>query len=475
VTPDTPEASELPESSGRWKVSELLIRGGTLADRYDGANERSSQRADVLIEGPRVVAVGPDIEPPNGAKILDADGCLIGPGLVDLHTHLREPGGEEAETIETGSRAAALGGYTAVVAMPNTEPAIDCASVVRDVLELAKAGCCEVAVAGALTVGREGTTLAPLAEMAAMGVRLFTDDGRGVQDAGLMRRALEYAQPLGITIAQHAEDESLSRGGQMNEGPWSSRLGIPGAPAVAEEVMIGRDIALVRLTGGRLHLMHISSAGAVDLLRRARADGLLVTAEVTPHHLLLTDAEVASFDPVFKVNPPLRGDRDTDALRKAASDGTIDAIATDHAPHAPERKEEPFDTAPPGMLGLETALAIANMVLCSPGEDNAGAMSYGALFDLMSRRPAVIAGLNGIDGVNGAGAGGALGGQGGAIRAGATANLCVFDPAETWTVDPWRLASLARNTPYAGRTLTGRVRHTIFAGEPVVVDGEAQR
>ena len=281
------------------------------------------------------------------------------PGLVDLHAHLREPGGEIAETVESGSRAAALGGYTAVVAMPNTEPAIDSAAVARDVLALGETALAEIAVAGAITIGRRGERLVPMAELAALGVRLFTDDGRGVQHAGLMRRALEYASGLGVVLAQHCEDEQLAAGGHMNEGAWSSRLGIAGQPALAEEAMLARDLALVRLTGAPMHFLHLSTAGAIEMIRRAKADGLAVTAEVTPHHLALCDAAVAGFDPVYKVNPPLRTALDVAAVRAGVVDGVVDAIATDHAPHAPERKEDPFDEAPAGMLGLETALAVA--------------------------------------------------------------------------------------------------------------------
>ena len=419
---------------------------------------RGSRRADVLVEEGRVVAVGEGVEAPSRARVLDAGGCLVAPGLVDLHTHLRQPGREEAETVETGSRAAALGGYTAVVAMPNTEPAIDCAAVVREVRELGEKALCEVAVAGAITVGRAGVRLAPMAEMAALGVRIFTDDGAGVQDARLMRRAMEYASSLGsaggrpVTLAQHCEDAALAAGGHMHEGEWSSRLGIPGLPAEAEDLMVMRDLALARLTGARLHLLHLSTAGSVSLVRQARSAGLPVTAEATPHHFTLTDAAVASYDPVFKVMPPLRAPDDVEAVKAGLADGTIAAIATDHAPHAQEFKEAPFDEAPAGMLGLETALALALGELGLPIE---------RVLALLSWQPARIAGLEGD--------------QGGPVVEGAAANLCVVDPAASWTVDPLRLASRSRNTPYAGRRLTGRVRHTIFRGEPVVVDGEAQR
>lgn len=388
--------------------------------------------------------------------MLDAAGCAVAPGLVDLHTHLRQPGREEAETIETGARAAALGGFTAVVAMPNTEPPLDSAEAVRSVLELARGATARVAVAGAITVGRAGERLAPLAELAALGVRLFTDDGDGVQSAGLMRRALEYAGGLGVTLAQHCEDRSLAAGGAMHEGAWSSRLGLPGSPAAAEEVMVARDIALARATGGRVHFLHLSTAGSVELVRRARAEGLAVTAEAAPHHFTLTDGCAAGFDPVFKVNPPLRPPADVAAVRAGLADGTLDAIATDHAPHAPEGKDLPFDQAPAGMLGLETALALALTELDLP---------LARVLALLSWRPAAIAGLDAAHG----------GDQGGDVTPGAPANLCVVDPGATWTVEPAALASRSRNTPYAGRTLTGRVRHTVLAGEPVVVDGEAQR
>jgi dihydroorotase len=422
---------------------EVLIKGGRVLTPTGLVD------ADVLVRGAAVVAVGHDLE---AKTTLDASGCIVGPGLVDLHTHLREPGHEEAETIDTGARAAALGGYTAVVAMPNTDPPIDSASVVRDVLDIATGAACEVHVAGAITVGRKGERLAPMAEMAALGVRLFTDDGAGVQDGRLMRRAFEYASALDVTLAQHCEDSALAAGGHMHEGEWSSRLGIPGVPAEAEELMAARDIALAHLAGARLHLLHVSTAGTVALVAQAKRDGLAVTAEATPHHFTLTDAEVASYDPVFKVNPPLRTDADVNAIKAGLADGTIDAIATDHAPHAQEAKEAPFDEAPPGMLGLETALSLALTEL---------GLDISAVFALMAIRPAAIAGLGSE--------------HGGLVAEGVTANLCVVDPAATWVVEPAGLASRSRNTPFAGRKLTGRVRHTVLRGEAVVIDGVAQR
>jgi dihydroorotase len=428
----------------------LMIRGGTV---IDSTGER---RADVTIEGARVTAVGDALTKPRGATVLDAGGCVVAPGLVDLHTHLRQPGREESETVETGTRAAALGGFTAVVAMPNTEPALDSAEAVRNVLELGAKATAQVAVAGAITVDRAGQRLAPLAEMAALGVRLFTDDGTGVQSAGLMRRAFQYAQGLGVTLAQHCEDGSLADGGAMHEGAWSSRLGIPGMPAAAEEVMVARDIALARATGGRIHFLHLSTAVSVELVRRARLEGVAVTAEAAPHHFTLTDGCTAGYDPVFRVNPPLRPQADVDAVKSGLADGTIDAIATDHAPHPPELKDLPFDQAPPGMLGLQTALALAITELGLP---------LARVLALLSWQPAAIAGLDPAAG----------GDQGGPVAPGSVANLCVIDPTATWTVDPAALASRSRNTPYAGRSLTGQVRHTVFRGEPVVVDAEAQR
>jgi dihydroorotase len=428
----------------------VLIQGGTVID------QGGERRADVLIDDGRITVVHPDLEPPSGATRLDAGGCIVAPGLVDLHTHLREPGREESETIETGTRAAALGGYTAVVAMPNTEPALDSAEAVRNVLELAAPATAEVAVAGAITVGRAGERLAPMAELAALGVCLFTDDGAGVQSAGLMRRALEYSTGLGVTLAQHCEDESLAGGGSMHEGAWSSRLGLPGIPALAEEVMVARDIALVRESGGRVHFLHLSTAASVELVRQAKVEGLAVTAEAAPHHFSLTDGCTRHYDPVFKVNPPLRPQSDLDAVKAGLADGTIDAIATDHAPHAPELKDLPFDQAPPGMLGLQTALSLALGELDLP-------MAH--VLALMSWQPAAIARLDPAHG----------GDQGGPVTPGAVANVCVIDPAATWTVDPAALASRSHNSPYGGRPLTGRVRHTVFRGEPVVVDGEAQR
>jgi len=423
----------------------IVLKGGRL---LDAGGERV---ADVVVDDAtgRIEAVGVDL---SADRVLDAGGCVVAPGLVDLHAHLRQPGREEAETVETGSRAAALGGYTCVVAMPNTEPAIDCASVARDVLLLGRSSTCDVRTSAAITIGRGGERLTEMAELAALGVRLFTDDGNGVQDGRLMRRALEYASGLGITLAQHCEDEALSAGGHMHEGEWSSKLGIPGQPAEAEELMVMRDLALSRLTGARVHFQHLSTAGSIAMVRAAKAGGLPVTAEATPHHFTLTDAACGSYDPVFKVNPPLRPEADVAAVKAGLADGAIDAIATDHAPHTPEQKELPFDQAPPGMLNLETALAMALTELELP---------LAQVLALLSWRPAAIAGVGDA--------------HGGPIEVGRLANLCVIDTSATWTIDPAKLASKARNTPFAGRQVRGRVRHTLLRGEPVVIDAEAQR
>jgi dihydroorotase len=422
----------------------LVVKGGTVVDQ---GGERV---ADVVVgDDGHIAAVGPDL---SADRVLDASGCVVGPGLVDLHTHLRQPGQEEAETIETGARGAALGGYTCVLAMPNTTPAIDCAGIVREVLELGRAAPCDVLTSGAITVGRAGEQLAPLGEMADLGVRFFTDDGSGVADAALMRRALEYATGLRVVLAQHCEDPVLSGGGHMHEGEWSARLGIPAQPPEAEELMVMRDIALARLTGARVHFQHLSTSGSIAMVRAAKAGGLPVSAEATTHHLCLTHAECASYDPVFKVNPPLRTAEDVAAVRVGLADGTIDCIATDHAPHTQEAKEAPFDQAPPGMLGLETALALALTELDLP---------VGEVLGLLSWRPAEILGVQDR--------------HGGPVEEGRWANLCVIDPEQRWVVDPAALASRSRNTPYAGRELRGRVRHTLLDGEPVVVDGEAQR
>lgn len=429
--------------------SAVVIRGGTVVD------STGRRRADVAVSAGSISFVGPSVaqaDVPAGALVLDASGCIVAPGLVDLHAHLRQPGREEAETVQSGSRAAVLGGYSAVVAMPNTEPAVDSVAMVREVMALGAEACCEVAVAAAITVGRGGERLAPMAELAGAGVRLFTDDGNGVQDAGLMRRALEYSSALGVILAQHCEDSSLAAGGHMNEGEWSSRLGLAGIPAEAEEVMVMRDLALSRLAGTPMHFLHLSTAGSVAMVRAAKRSGLAVSAEAAPHHFTLTEAAVASYDPLYKVNPPLRSATDVESVKAGLGDGTLDAIATDHAPHSEEAKELPFDQAPPGMLGLETALALALSELELPIE---------AVLALMSWQPARIAGLSGR--------------HGGPIRQGAAANICVIDPAETWVVDPSQSASRSRNVPYAGRRLSGRVRHTLVESEPVVVGGEVQR
>ncbi len=428
-------------------MTRTLITGGTLLDQY---GERAG---DVAIEDGRIVDVGSGVRAAPGDLTLDATGCIVSPGFVDLHVHLREPGKEEAETIETGSRGAALGGFTAVVAMPNTDPAQDSVAVVEFVrAQGRRAGLCEVLPSGCITIGRHGERLAPFGELAAAGVRIFTDDGAGVQDAQLMRRALEYAGPLGITLAQHCETASLTKGAVMHEGSCCSHLGLPGWPALAEELMVFRDIELVRLTGVPMHFLHLSTARSVALVRAAKAEGLPITAEAAPHHFTLTDECLTGFDPVFKVNPPLRTPADIAAIKAGLADGTIDAIATDHAPHAPHTKEAPLDQAPPGMLGLETALGLCIAELDMPLADIIAALSW---------KPAAIAGVADR--------------HGRPITAGEPANLAVFDRNREWTVVPAKLASKSRNTPYIGRRLRGKVRHTVFEGNAVVVDGIATR
>lgn len=424
--------------------SSIVIKGGTVLD------QRGEQRADVRIEGGVIIEVAPKL---SGDCVLDASGCMVSPGFVDLHVHLREPGREEAETIETGSRAAARGGFTAVVAMPNTEPPHDSLAVVQMVRRLGEqAGLCEVLPSGCITIGRAGEVLAPMAELAAAGVHIFTDDGTGVQDPLLMRRALEYSKSLGIVLAQHCEVNRLTEGAVMHEGGCCSRLGVPGWPSIAEELMVFRDIELSRLTGAPVHFLHLSTAKSVDLVRTAKAEGLSVTAEAAPHHFTLTDEMLIGFDPIFKVNPPLRELTDVIAVRRGLADGTIDAIATDHAPHAPELKEMPLDQAPPGMLGLETSLALSISEL---------GLELQQVVALLSWQPAAIAGVDDR--------------HGRALEVGAPANITVFDPNLNWTVSAARLASKSRNTPYAGRSVRGKVRHTVFQGKPVVVDGEARR
>ena len=434
-------------------MTTLVIRGGSLV-RSDAV-----VRADVVVSDGRLVEVGVNVEAPSGARVIDASGAWVGPGFVDLHAHLREPGLEAAETIESGARAAAVGGYCAVVAMPNTEPALDTAALVSYVLARGALTGIDVAVAGAITQGRLGEKLAPLAEMAALGVRLFTDDGAAVADADVMRRALTYAAPLGVRLAQHCEEPSMVEGGSMNEGALAGRLGLVGRPALAEELMVMRDIELVRATGASMHFLHLSTARSIALVTAARREGLDVTCEVAPHHFSLDESACATYDPLFKVNPPLRASHDAAALVGALRRGEVDAVATDHAPHLPESKDLAFDEAPSGMLGLEHAAALTAEAL---GDD----VDPRAFFSLLSRAPARIAQLRASDPRVG------LSAHGGELAVGDDANLVVFDPSIEWTVERTALQSRATNTPYHGRTLRGRARATIARGRLVAENGE---
>ncbi len=428
-------------------MSSVVFKGGRLIDPASGFDGL----ADVAVTDGLVSEVGVGISS-GSADAIDISGSVICPGFVDLHVHLREPGREDEETIASGSAAAALGGFTGICSMPNTDPVCDNTSVAEMISsQAARVGLIKIVPAASITKGLEGKTLSPIGELVRAGVRMFTDDGHGVQDASLMRRAMEYIKGFDALCAEHCEDDPLSEGGQMHEGEVSDALGLKGIPAAAEEVALARDLMLAQLTGVRFHALHVSTAGSVDLIRKAKERGIRVTAEVTPHHLALTDAEVGSYDPNFKVNPPLRASQDVEALRAGLADGTIDAIATDHAPHSAEEKESEFELAPPGMLGLETALAVILTEVVGKG-----VIDLPAALRLLSTSPARILGLEG---------------HGGPVSVGVPANLTVFDPKAEWLVEPSQFASLSRNSPWSGRTLKGRVLHTIFEGRLVVRDG----
>ena len=420
----------------------VVFRGGNIV-----TNE-GVVHADLVVQGGQISEIGSGLA---AKEVVDISGLTVFPGFVDLHAHLREPGREDTETIETGSRAGAKGGYTAVIAMPNTNPAQDNVPTIEFVrLQGQRAGLLEVIPSGCITMGREGKALAPMAELAKVGVKLFTDDGSGVQDPLLMRRAMEYSKELNVVLGQHCEVSSLTQGAVMHECGCSSDLGVPGWPSIAEELMVHRDIELARLTGARIHFLHLSTAGSVEIVRQAKLDGLPVTAEVTPHHLSLTAELLRGFDATFKVNPPLRTISDIDALKAGVLDGTIDAIATDHAPHARRDKELPLDQAPPGMLGLETALGVTCAALD---------LDPLAIAQVMSVAPARIAGIADR--------------QGNLPRVGVAANLCFVDLNATWMINPETMASKSTNTPFVGRQLRGKVVHTMFNGDLVVRDGEA--
>jgi dihydroorotase len=427
-----------------------MTTGATATDYViKGVRPLGGAPTDLYLRGGRLAQ-----DAAAGATVIDATGLIALPGLVDLHTHLREPGREDAETILTGARAAAAGGFTAVHAMANTDPVADTAGVVEQVWRLGRAaGYCEVRPVGAVTVGLRGERLAELGAMAdsAARVRVFSDDGHCVTSSSLMRRALEYVKAFNGVVAQHAQDAELTEGAQMNEGELAGLLGLQGWPAVAEEAIIARDVLLAAHTGSRLHVCHVSTAGSVEILRWAKAKGYPVTAEVTPHHLLLTEDLIRGYDPIYKVNPPLRSADDVAAVRAGLADGTIDVVATDHAPHPVEAKDCEWAVAAMGMLGLETALSVVQQAMVETG-----LLDWAGVADRMSAAPARIGGLAG---------------QGQDLVAGSAANLTLIDPAASRVIEAGGLQSLSRNTPFAGMKLPGAVVATFFRGRPTVLGG----
>ncbi|GAA3736690.1 dihydroorotase [Salinactinospora qingdaonensis] len=424
-----------------------------------GARILGGEPADILVRGGVIAGFDAEAETAAraGTEVIDAHGLFALPGLVDLHTHLREPGREDAETVTSGSKAAAMGGYTAVHAMANTDPVADTAGVVEQVWRLGRdAGYCHVQPVGAVTHNLDGTHLAELGAMAdsLADVRVFSDDGKCVSDPLLMRRALEYVKAFGGVVAQHAQEPRLTEHAQMNEGVVSDRLGLTGWPAVAEEAIIARDCLLAEHVGSRLHICHVSTKGSVQILRWAKSRGCDVTAEVTPHHLLLTEELAESYDPIYKVNPPLRTAEDVHALREALAEGTIDCVATDHAPHPVEAKEAEWSNAAMGMLGLETALSVVQHTMV-----DTGLLDWPALADRMSATPARI---------------GRLPGQGRPLAVGEPANITLYDAGAAREIDPAAMVSKSANTPYGSMTLPGRVVATFLRGVPTVLDGKMQ-
>ncbi|TRZ87361.1 MAG: dihydroorotase [Streptomycetaceae bacterium] len=420
-----------------------------------GARLANNQQADVLISDGVIVGIGENISHPDATRAskIDVAGCKILPGLVDLHTHLREPGREDSETVHSASRAAAKGGFTAVSAMANTFPVADTAGVVEQVYRLGQsAGLVDVFPIGAVTQGIAGKALAELGAMAqsAARVRVFSDDGNCVFDPMVMRRALEYVKQFDGVIAQHAQEPTLTHGAQMNEGTISSILGLKGWPAVAEEAIIARDVLLVDHVKSRLHICHVTTAGGVEIIRWAKARGIEVTAEVTPHHLLLTDEMAKTYNPIFKVNPPLRTEADVMALREGLADGTIDIVATDHAPHPAEDKECEWQNAAFGMIGLETALSIVQKTMI-----DTALMTWETLAERMSTAPAKI---------------GRYSAQGQGITLGSPAHVTVINPSQSWRVDRDLVSSRSRNTPFHGMELPGKIVATFFNGIPTVLD-----
>ena len=420
----------------------LLLRDGRVIDPMNNLDAVQ----DVLIADGKIERLGRSLEAPAGAEVVDARGKIVCPGFIDIHVHLREPGFEYKETVATGTRAAAAGGFTAVCCMANTNPVNDNGAVTDYILAKAKVeGVVRVYPIGAVTRGLHGEELAELAELAESGCVAFSDDGRCVTNAGLYRRAMEYTLPFGTPLISHAEDTSLSRGASMNEGVVSTETGLPGQPAAAEDVMVARDILLAELTGAHVHIAHVSTAGAVRLIRDAKARGLQVTAEVTPHHLVLTEEAVRTWDPNTKMAPPLRTKRDVEALLEGLADGTIDCIATDHAPHALAEKEGEFDRAAFGIVGLETAVAVLLDRLVRPG-----LLPLSTLVARLSRDPARLLNL-----------------PGGNLAAGAPADVTILDPDAETVVDPSRFRSRSRNTPFGGWTLRGAPWMTLVGGSIV--------